>query len=47
MDIYYELHNITFVWDKNKARTNTIKDDEIRIISARKATRKEKFDYEN
>ena len=98
MDIYYELHNITFVWDKNKARTNLIKhdgvtfeqaaeaffdpflkvvdasrsdeardavigldtrwnllfvvhieiqDDEIRIISARKATRKERFDYEN
>lgn len=98
MDIYYELHNITFVWDENKARTNLIKhdgvtfeqateaffdpflkvvdasrsdeardavigldtrwkllfvvhieiqDDEIRIISARKATRKERFDYEN
>ncbi|MDE2831731.1 MAG: BrnT family toxin [Gemmatimonadota bacterium] len=98
MDIYYELHNITFVWDENKARTNSIKhdgvtfeqaveaffdpflkvvdasrseeardaiigldthwnllfvvhieiqDDEIRIISARKATRRERFDYEN
>ena len=98
MDIYYELHNITFVWDKNKALINSIKhdgvtfeqaaeaffdpflkvvdasrneeardaiigldthwnllfvvhieiqDDEIRIISARKATRKERFDYEN
>ncbi len=98
MDIYYELHNITFVWDENKARTNLIKhdgvtfeqaaeaffdpflkvvdasrsdeardavigldtrwnllfvvhveirDDEIRIISARKATRRERFDYEN
>ena len=98
MDIYYELHNITFVWDENKALTNSIKhddvtfeqaaeaffdpflkvvdasrsdeardaiigldtrwnllfvvhieiqDDEIRIISARKATRRERLDYEN
>lgn len=98
MDIYYELHNITFVWDENKALANSIKhdgvtfeqaaeaffdpflkvvdasrsdeardavigldtrwnllfvvhieiqDDEIRIISARKATRREKLDYEN
>ena len=98
MDIYYELHNITFVWNENKARKNLIKhdgitfeqaaeaffdpflkvvdasrseeardaiigldthwnllfvvhieiqDDEIRIISARKATRRERFDYEN
>ena len=48
---YMYYYNMKFVWDEKKSSINLAKHKasfrEIRIISARKATKKEKYDYQN
>jgi len=51
MDRRFILQGITFIWEENKARENPrhhieLEEDAIRLISARKATRKEHDSYE-